>query len=165
MMTDNFRRWFMPLFGSGNNNYATYIDNTGETRQANWNGTNVGYLTSFGNALLPNIADGTCTLALGTGTTKPKASDYNLESMIDNSLFTIQGKQVTYTSGVEGRETWILTLQYTGNDDITITEVGMFIKPFSGQYFAMLARDVLTTPITVSKNQVFVASLCLGGDI
>ena len=155
----------MPMFGSGSNNYATYIDNNGDVRQANWQGTNAAYVKDFGNALLPNIADGNCTFAFGTGTTKPKTTDYNLAQMIDSSVFTIQGKQVTYTSGVDGRLTWVLTLQYTGEPELTITEIGLFCKPFSSQNFALFARDVLDTPITVKHNQLFVASLCLGDDI
>jgi hypothetical protein len=57
-----------------------------------------------------------------------------------------------------------MSFEYTGTSEITIKEIGLFMKVNStaNSKSAMLAREVLDSPITVNNGDIFSVSMVIG---
>lgn len=91
-------------------------------------------------------------IAFGSGTTPPQKTDYKLENYITTGL-TYSGNNTKQTDGVVN---WVQTVQNTSTAQITITEVGLFAKATSIEYYAtyLITRTVLDTPVVLQPNEV-----------
>jgi hypothetical protein len=127
--------------------------------------------------------DSTYGIVVGSGTTPPTPNDYILGNPITNgtgsgqlvySAHTINPKQVsngssnfytvssTPSSGllpVSGNTTsWQISRQFTNQSgaSITVSEVGLIteISTGSGTVFALLAHDLLSSPVTVPNLSI-----------
>ena len=93
---------------------------------------------------------------LGIGDSAENANDYNLTTDIEgtdvNTLFTY-GLPHNYWTGDYNNNTmkFECTFTYTGTQELTIKEVGLFICLGSSYGNYLITRKVLSTPITVSE--------------
>lgn len=101
---------------------------------------------------------------LGTGNTKPKYTDYQLESRVDTTLFS--NKTFSFIPSMNNGNVSILCTcsgVYNGDDDIIIKEIGITknlpLSWASGGTCAtapfLMTRDLLENPITLKKGQSF----------
>ena len=86
---------------------------------------------------------------VGKGTTEPAINDYSLSDTISSSSISRGTSSSSYTS----TGNLIITRPFTNNsaEDITITELGMFVTVSSYTY--MLARILLDVPRTITPNE------------
>lgn len=117
----------------------------------------------LGAALMNAVLSSTSSayVRFGTGTTKPAASDYRLESYISSGL-TITNPTSVLPSRKSGCLEFSATyaLQNTSDADIVISEVGAFVRiahstNSNGDQLAnaMVDRTVLDAPITIKPNE------------
>lgn len=90
-------------------------------------------------------------IAIGSGTTSPKKTDYKLENQIADALASID-----MTGGMA---TASITYKNTSSSDKTVTEVGLLT--YDPGYSWMLARELLENPITVRVGEVKSFSITL----
>ena len=99
-------------------------------------------------------------LCFGNGITEPTKNDVTLSSVINgfthiNGLLTVRNDNDSETNRLF---THTKTVQYIGDEDIVINEVGLFFRPdtgtATGEAGALLAREVLDEPITMSKGDM-----------
>ena len=106
-------------------------------------------------------------LYFGTGTKEATVSDYKLQSPIEDDVFTPGSASTTRNTNYPGNYTITQSFVYTGNADVTITEVGLINSveksgsSSSGYARLLMAREVLENPITVSKGQQFVVTMTI----
>ena len=106
-------------------------------------------------------------LYFGTGTKEATVSDYKLQSPIEDDVFTPGSASTIYNTNYPGNYTITQSFVYTGNADVTITEVGLINSveksgsSSSGYARLLMAREVLENPITVSKGQQFVVTMTI----
>ena len=87
-------------------------------------------------------------IAIGSGTTPPSIDDYTLESLISIAIASFQ---LNEDMGIV-----TISASFTPSEDITINEVGLFIRMTdgAGHWFEVLVdRTVLDTSIQVSAGQ------------
>lgn len=97
-------------------------------------------------------ADSQYKIAIGSGTTPPKKTDYKLENQIHANVCNIdmQGGMATAS--------W--AYKNTTSSDKTITEVGLLTHhPVRGTW--MLARELLEKPVAVKVGEVKTFSITL----
>ena len=64
-------------------------------------------------------------LYFGTGTKEATVSDYKVQSPIEDDVFTPGSASTTRNTNYPGNYTITQSFVYTGNADVTITEVGL----------------------------------------
>ena len=86
---------------------------------------------------------------VGKGTAEPAINDYSLSDKISSSSISRGTSSSSYTA----TGNLIITRPFTNNsaEDITITELGMFVTV--SNYTYMLARILLDVPRTVTPNE------------
>ena len=145
MLTRNFLQMLGGSSGMGaeNSDKATVktIDGSASGLVLGINGS-----TPFSSSGWPNSK-----FIIGTGTTKPKITDINLESEIKEGYdCSALGKR--YIIGDEKDYIKIYgTITNTGTDSLSFNEVGWLIM-YSSKYH-LVAREVYDTPITIAPGE------------
>ena len=153
MLTNNFMSMLLNSNGLNieTNNKGVKMD--GNTGGGSLNfGSN--YNAVFGNELFPYAL-----ITVGSGTTPPKITDYDMENEIvegvDCSALTKRKLVINNKTCIEiaGMITNI------GETPITVNEVGLTLRDYSSRakdynkaYRYLLAREVFDTPITISPG-------------
>lgn len=96
-------------------------------------------------------------VSFGTGTTPATASDYVLESILDNTKINVSvPSAVSYSRG-DTYDEYSVTFGVTNKtaDAITISETGLAValSNYSGAKYALVDRTVLDTPVTIPAGQ------------
>lgn len=103
-------------------------------------------------------------IVVGSGTTSPMLSDYNLEdSKTDDTLMKCENSSsINGFKGAKFTRTYVATFRNYSSADIAISEIGLIRKLPYWEYRygsrdsvggrVLLAREVLDTPITVEPN-------------
>ena len=155
MLTNNWRKAIASSFGkvdvplSDGSTYSSSINMMATMNQIS------GVVDS-----LSSVDDKGLGMCFGSGTTSPTNEDITLESVIDG--FTKINASITPFNSNDGDNqrlsTLVYTVQYTGEEDITINEVGIFL---SFAYFTstlagstLIAREILDEPVTMSTGQI-----------
>lgn len=104
------------------------------------------------------------TFAFGTGTSEVTKSDFDLESAISDTNFSIESATRQFN---EDRTTLNQQIKYSGSDEITITELGYFYNygtsnGSSVYYFPILIAREKIEPIKVKQNDIFQVSMIIG---
>lgn len=171
MITNNFKKLISEFLlgdestGSGWSSPATFsfniVDKTGETKSYSSQVNSTSATGSYAcNGLFHALSrmgvndENKSYIEVGTGTTTPTADDYNLESQ-DNNITVIPVGVATTGSNTR---TYTVICDNQSDEDITITEIGWFIKTLyttnTGTFDDfMLDRTVLSTPITIPAGQ------------
>ena len=98
-------------------------------------------------------------VSFGTGTTPATASDYVLESILDDTKINVSTPSSISFSRYDTYEEYTVTFGVTNKtaDAITISEMGLTAMPYSpysgGNYYALVDRTVLDNPITIPAGQ------------
>lgn len=106
-------------------------------------------------------------LYFGTGTKEASVSDYTLYSPITGDVFTPGTASTTRNKNYPGNYTIVQSYVYTGDTNVTITEVGLISSVAKGANSSdgsarlLMIREVLENPITVSKGQQFVVTMTI----
>jgi len=145
--TQNMKRWMCDVLNS--EGYLTW--GVVDTGGANRNLISGSYtLKSYINA---PTGDDTYGILIGSSDIAFDVAQYNLGSKIPNGSGTGQiGYQgVTLYQDQPNQRTWQRAFVNTSGGDITVREVGLAVKTTWGgdPYCVLLARDVLSTPVTV----------------
>lgn len=90
-------------------------------------------------------------IAIGSGTTSPKKTDYKLENQIADAPASID-----MTGGMA---TASITYKNTSSSDKTVTEVGLLTHGMRQNW--MLARELLENPVTIKAGEVKSFSITL----
>ena len=156
MITDNGKRFFGSKcgtvtltcadgstvgVGSKDDYYANVSQKTDyETSQTTYN-------TSFG-----------LHLCFGSGTKEAAKDDITLDSVINGFTHVLGANTVRNDNDINNNRllTHTKTVQYTGDEDITINEVCLYYSSQvgTGETSALLAREVLDEPIVMSKGDM-----------
>ena len=100
-------------------------------------------------------------VSFGTGTTPATASDYVLESILDNTKINVSvPSAVSYSRG-DTYDEYSVTFGVTNKtaEAITISEIGLTAMPYKGSSssgttnYALVDRTVLDAPITIPAGQ------------
>ena len=95
-------------------------------------------------------------LSFGTGTTPATASDYVLESILDDNKINVSTPSSISFSRYDTYEEYTVTFGVTNKtgDAITISEAGLTIYNTNTPYpYVLVDRTVLDTPITIPAGQ------------
>ena len=98
-------------------------------------------------------------VSFGTGTTPATASDYVLESILDDKKINVSTPSSISFSRYDTYEEYTVTFGITNKtaDAIAISEIGLTAMPYSpyngNNVFALVDRTVLETPITIPAGQ------------
>ena len=98
-------------------------------------------------------------VSFGTGTTPATASDYVLESILDDNKINVSTPSSISFSRYDTYEEYTVTFGVTNKtaDAITISEMGLTAMPYSppsgSNYYALVDRTVLDEPITIPARQ------------
>ena len=98
-------------------------------------------------------------VSFGTGTTPATASDYFLESFLDDNKINVSTPSSISFSRYDTYEEYTVTFGVTNKtaDAITISEMGLTAMPYSpysgGNYYALVDRTVLDAPVTIPAGQ------------
>lgn len=116
------------------------------------------HLSEFGTTT------GIGTFGFGTGVTLPTKLDYDLESLIDDSKFSIVSAN---TSFAEDQTTLRQQIVYSGTDSVTISEIGYFYNYGTSNgsavyYFPILIARQVIEPMTIKPNDTFQVSMIIG---
>lgn len=103
-------------------------------------------------------------LALGSGNTPAAVDDLTLNNVIDDytvvsQTHTLFSKQISDTMCVYSR-----TVKNTSDAPLTISEMGIFIGHNSWQLSAMVARDVLDTPVVLQPGKKYTFTMTIALD-
>lgn len=90
-------------------------------------------------------------IALGSGTTPPKETDYKLENQITDAPARIDM--------TEGMATASITYKNTTNSDIVATEIGLLDNSEHGGW--LLARELFEKPVTIKAGETKSFSITL----
>jgi len=124
------------------------------------NNVNVSPSTDVRAIFRVNAGSGNDTygILIGTGTNAVSPSDYKLGSKIPNSTLPYSGTTVESLSGSSSGYSFTITRTFnnTGSDAITVSEIGLAISVVNTGI--LIARDLLSSPITVQPNQVLTVS-------
>ncbi len=144
MLTNNWRaRMYYEVTGSSNQKYFKGID-----------GEQCGYNGHFGV---------NSSARIGTGTTEPKTTDYNLESEIDSTKY-IESISVAADNTWDSTNGLSVVCNITNKSDenITFSEIGLFGNSYgTGAAVMMYARKVFDTPkiLTPGETKTFALEL------
>ena len=90
---------------------------------------------------------GYTTIRVGTGTTAPTSSDYELEAI--TTELTVDS--ITNSITTNNTNTYTAIVSNPTNADIQLREIGLYTNIWSREY--LLDRTVLTTPITIPAGE------------
>jgi hypothetical protein len=103
-------------------------------------------------------------ISVGTGTTPVTEDDTRLESPITNLTASSFVVDISEVDG-KTKATYTRIFTYTGAEDITVTEVGLYVGCYgtstSYYYDICLARELFTTPIPIQNGDTFTVSLAI----
>ena len=157
MLTENGKRFFGGRVGTVTLNCAN--GSTIELGYANSDTSSVSSLCDFER--LYSYCAG-LYLCFGSGTTEPTKNDTTLASVINGFTHITGSNTVRGDNDSDNNRllTHVKAVQYTGDEDIVINEVGLFFYDASyytevtGEVGALLAREVLNEPISMSKGDM-----------
>lgn len=89
-------------------------------------------------------------IVFGSGTTPPQKTDYKLNNHITTGLTYSNNNTSTNNNVVS----WVQTVQNTSDEQITITEVGLFSSYGNLKPITLLTRTVLDNPVVLQPNEV-----------
>lgn len=101
-----------------------------------------------------NSDAGSTGIGFGSGTTPPTIDDYKLESAISSGL------SFSFVQNYGNPCTWIITITNTSDEEITISELGMFTSIYSNysssgsNVTALVDRTVLDNPVTIPAGGI-----------
>jgi hypothetical protein len=130
------------------------------------NGSNSG-MTAFAY-LMENVYSlngGGSNLVVGSDDTPVTYDDYKLGSIIPTSQIKAVSQSVSTPKYNENTKSWDTTYskRYVANSDITIKELGIveYLWSSTGAAFALLYREVLSSPISVPANATVVVTFTM----
>lgn len=154
MLTKNFYAYIKASF-SGSNSVATFTKTDGTTGTVS---TSADYPPFKVMNKWAKSITGT-GVSFGTGTTPATASDYVLESILDDNKINVSTPSSISFSRYDTYEEYTVTFGVTNKtaDAITISEMGLTAVPYSphsgNNFFALVDRTVLDAPITIPAGQ------------
>ena len=98
-------------------------------------------------------------VSFGTGTTPATASDYVLESILDDNKINVSTPSSISFSRYDTYEEYTVTFGVTNKtaDAITISEMGLTAMPYSppsgSNYYVLVDRTVFDAPVTIPAGQ------------
>lgn len=157
MLTENGKRFFGGRVGTVTLNC---VNGNNKTIDNNYQYTSsVSAFCDFIDSSISSSSGYGLYLCFGSGTTEPTKNDTTLASIING--FTHINGSITARNNNDSDNNRLFThtkaVQYTGDEDVVINEVGLFFNPGvsgTGVYGALLAREVLDEPITMSKGDM-----------
>ena len=153
MVTENGKRFF-----AGRVSGVTLTLANGSTFSVSYNYSDGSVISSRCDFETASNSKG-LYLCFGSGTTEPTKNDTTLASVI-NGFTHIDGSSTARNDNDSENNrllTHVKTVQYTGDEDVTINEIGLFVSnaaAATGEAGALLAREVLDEPITMSKGDM-----------
>lgn len=150
-----------------NHQYLTGIagnqwDNYQSTFDGAFRKTSLNWTTKLGNG-----GNNNATFVFGTDDTPATPDDYFINSRIDNNeaFSIISGGYICPADQAWNNQKCILSQiwQYTGNEPVTIKEIGYCVDNSTAEYRIMYDRTVLDSPITVNNGDTFTIALTIGG--
>ena len=147
MLTNNFLHSLSNARGIGANNLIS-------TKQTNGNeGVTLSFGTDTNYFCSSTLWSKYSKFIIGSGTTKPKMTDYCLENKITESYDCsildrrcVIGEEMSYLK-ITGNIT------NTGTEDLSFSEIGWVIASGAALQEFMLAREVYDTPITIAPGE------------
>lgn len=160
------KNWYKAIAVQMTEKYRSYTNCSGESQSAY--ATYAQYFTKLGatsnGAYTPRLAN-VCTslnsyggVIFGTGTTAPTVDDYCLSGSLITTITATASVSIEHDeNGFTATATYMLT--NTGDNDITIGEVGIIASLFSNtstdsRYKTLLERSVLDTPVTIRSGGI-----------
>ena len=152
MLTKNFYAYIKASF-SGSNSVATFTKTDGSTSTVGLNSDYPPFSVMDEWAKSASSAG----VSFGTGTTPATASDYFLESILnDNKINVATPSAVSFSRG-DTSEEYSATFGVTNKtaDAITISEMGLTAIPYNGNpiIYVLVDRTVLDAPVTIPAGQ------------
>jgi len=137
------------LSGALSNTSFTLVDQSG-------NNANVPNNTDVVSVFKTNAPAGEDRygILVGSGTNPVSPNDYKLYNKIPNSILAHSDTNVGQFTGNENGFTFAINRTFTNNgtQDVTVSEVGLAI--LAASLWILIARDLLSSPITVQPGQV-----------
>ena len=144
--TQNMKRWMCDVLNSEGYTSWNVVDTGGSNRNISVSSS------SFTASMNAPTGDDSYGILVGSSDIAFDVAQYNLGSKIPNGNGTGQiGYQgVTVYQDMPNQKTWQRAFVNTSGGDITVREIGFAVKAgITTLYFILLARDVLSTPVTV----------------
>ena len=143
-------------FRTGRTYSASYVyDVNNSSRSLNNNYTNYwGLLYYASNIGVGDISTGTYGIRMGSGTRAPALTDINLESPIVSGLSIINNpvlSRVAFSDHVEYPISFVV--RNKTSEDITVSELGMFIRADNSNAGILLDRTVLDVPVVIPAGE------------
>ena len=115
------------------------------------------------------VRHGSTYMILGSGSTKPKKTDYKLENFIgSDKLQCIACSQVTWNTELSEDEEFVLrktwTFKNVSNEPVTVNETGLLVatplnisasEAEANPKKYLVSREVLDSPVTIAPNQTY----------
>ena len=133
--TQNMKRWICDSLNSEGSVGWSVVDTGGASRS----------LSGFTVYLNAPTGDDNYGIQVGSSDIAFDPAQYSLGSKIPNTQIGYQG--MTVYQDLNTQRTWQRAFVNTSGGDITVKEIGIAVKA-SGVYI-LVARDVLSTPVTV----------------
>ena len=97
----------------------------------------------------------TAGVSFGTGNTPATVSDYSIESILTSTEIGVTVPSGVSFSQFDTYEEYSVTFGVTNKtaEAITIKEVGLISNTYVGNYYALVDRTVLDTPVTIPAGQ------------
>ena len=164
------------LMGANHAGFSTIYDMQGQVL-ADRIGTNTmttaySPMANYGNNISANTQT-PCRIVFGTSGTTPSVGDYNVGGPITSDFSYLSLQNVSFTSDVSnGTLTRVIrqTVQYTGNDSLTLREWGVVVRYLTGLSSTgasasgtdiFLYHELLDTPMTLTQYQSATLDLTL----
>jgi len=144
--TQNMKRWMCDVLNSEGYTSWNVVDTGGSNRNISVSSSN------FIASMNAPTGDDNYGILVGSSDIAFDVAQYNLGSKIPNGNGTGQiGYQgVTVYQDMPNQKTWQRAFVNTSGGDITVREIGFAVKAgITTLYSILLARDVLSTPVTV----------------
>ena len=147
MLTKNFYSYMRATLQKTT---ASFIDTNGTAigAEANTNSPPFVVMKRWRN---PNNTTG---VSFGKGATPATVSDYELESILDNTKISVTAPSAVSYSRGDTFDEYSVSFGVTNETAIaiTISEVGLVAQPYTSVY-VLVDRTVLDTPITIPAGQ------------
>ena len=158
--TNNWRAFRnIMVMGSHYNGFSTVINENGVTVANSYN-PNLTTTTPLGDYTNDDGSNSFNFIKLGTGNTAPAATDYNVTQPTGLSYLSCTASAPVYDDNTATVTRSIaVAVQNTNSESITIREWGLFGTVRSLLFgssvitHALLYREVLTTPVTLTQYQ------------
>ena len=172
MLTDNFRRLVIDFMRVGTQPASpAFVITTGEVKQVQ---SNRSYLNSMQVIAVDQYSPATIGsntkgfFMLGTGTAPAQPTDYTLANEIsDYSNLTVDSftNLNNQNQGLGAKLIMTQNFTYSGNEELTITEIGFAINTSVGSNYergvVLMAREVIS-PITIHTGDTFSVQMTIG---